>query len=100
MQGLFALPAQITLQGITHVHCPEFRKIQKQLEEEITQNILEEVVLDLCPKLVARTVQHERKIVEQKKQEEGTHNASLSLLPPQEDPLISIKNSKPNKKWN
>lgn len=46
------------------------RKIQKQLEEEITQGIVEEVVLDLCQKLVARTVQGERKVMEQQKMQE------------------------------
>jgi hypothetical protein len=60
------------------------RKIQKQLEEEITQGIVEDVVLDLCQKLVVRTVQGERKIMEQQKLQEGTRTEVL-------DPCVAVE---------
>jgi len=47
------------------------KRIQKQLEETFAQEIMDEVVLDLCQKLVVRSVQGEKKILEQRKMEEG-----------------------------
>ena len=47
------------------------RQLRKEMEEELSAELVEEVVVDLCTKLAARSLQQERRKLAKKHEEEG-----------------------------